>query len=471
MAQQEPGASQELEDGWQHDSWETLPGIEVDGESGSSQAHGESQSQEYFDAQSQPQDTQQNELCPIIDKDTKPFRLMDLPTELRIEIYRACLTRPFDVLLARNILPADKPAEPEDTGDIDTVTGSNAASGWQAPSNAPTASRSTFSPLLAPPTATPPNGNGNGNINNSSLRQFPSPFRNAANRARAVRLGRSSPRIAAVNSTQTQNQTPVAQNRSLIPVNSNMVFRSVPAATTRGRHRMSPSSETLTQKLRPQAADPLIVNILRTNKTIYKEARNILYGENAFLLDLDSALPTLTALHQRSRGQIRNLRVTIPTHNEILERFAEVVRLSLRYCWRLQKFHINMPFVLPGADGSGTSGNTTVYANAFDILRWLPRQCEVVLEGNVCEEIRAVVDRNANLAKNLDEVRRISLKSSRHALDPPPSCFLFLAAAACFLLSHLFLVSCSVAYFLVGQLAYARRQLISNDTQEYQDGG
>jgi hypothetical protein len=63
-----------------------------------------------------------------------------------------------------------------------------------------------------------------------------------------------------------------------------------------------------------------------------------------------------------------------------------------------------MPFVLPGAEGSSTSGNTTVYANAFDILRWLPRQCEVMLEGNVCEEIRRVVEKNSNLAKSLDEV-------------------------------------------------------------------
>ena len=65
---------------------------------------------------------------------------------------------------------------------------------------------------------------------------------------------------------------------------------------------------------------------------------------------------------------------------------------------------LRRPFVLPGAEGSTTSGNTTVYANAFDILRWLPRQCEVVLEGNVCEEIRRVVEKNSNLAKSLDEV-------------------------------------------------------------------
>lgn len=414
MAEQEAGASQVAGDEWEQGSWETLPGVEADGRAGSSsQAQAESQSQEYFDAQSQ----QRNELCPIIDKDTRPFRLMDLPTELRIEIYRACLTRPFDVLLARNVLSVEKGVGNEDV-DPDFGETELPEDVWQAQNNSSVPAPAGLVPVSeAGPLVLPANPS---NPSTSTFRQLPSTIRNAAARsARSVRsFGRSSARVPTTNATQPQNQASTARPRHAAPTNG-VVFRS--NATARAR-RMAPAPETQSRKPRPQAEDPLIVNILRTNKTIYKEARNILYGENAFLLDLDNALPTLSALHQRSRGQIRNLRVTIPTHNEILERFAEVVRLSLRYCWRLQKFYINMPFVLPGADGSGTSGNTTVYANAFDILRWLPRQCEVVLEGNVCEEIRAVVDRNANLAKNLDE------------------------------------------------LAYARRQLISNDTQEYQEG-
>lgn len=396
MAEQEAGASQMANEEWLEGSWETLPGVETNGEATSSQAHDESQSEEYFDAPSQ----QRNELCPIIDKDTKPFRLMDLPTELRIEIYRACLTRPFDVLLARNMLPVEKALENEEVeeGDFDETELSDDV--WQAQNNPPAGAPAGLIPVSAAGPVVAPSSH---NTNASPLRSLPSSIRSAAARsARSVRsFGRSSARVPTINAMQPQNQAQAARPRNAAQTNG-VLFRS--NATTRAR-RLAPASETQPQKPRAQAEDPLIVNILRTNKTIYKEARNILYGENAFLLDLDNALPTLSALHQRSRGQIRNLRVTIPTHNEILERFAEVVRLSLRYCWRLQKFYINMPFVLPGADGSGTSGNTTVYANAFDILRWLPRQCEVVLEGNVCEEIRAVVDRNANLAKNLDEVR------------------------------------------------------------------
>ncbi|KAI7564320.1 hypothetical protein KC316_g12623, partial [Hortaea werneckii] len=153
-----------------------------------------------------------------------------------------------------------------------------------------------------------------------------------------------------------------------------------------------------------QDADPLIINLLRVSKTVYQEARSILYNENLFTLDLETALPTLAILHQRSRRQIKHVELEIPCYNEILERFQETVRLSLRYCWGLKKFVVHMPFVLPGADGSGTTGNTTVYANGFDILRWLPKQCEVVLRGNVCAEIEAVVSRNANLARTLDEL-------------------------------------------------------------------
>ena len=147
-----------------------------------------------------------------------------------------------------------------------------------------------------------------------------------------------------------------------------------------------------------------MVNILRLNKQIYDEARSILYSENNFTLDLDTATSTLAALHQRSRRQIKHVELEIPCYNEILERFQETVRLSLRYCWGLRTFVIHMPFTLPGADGSSTTGNTTVYANGFDILRWLPRQCEVQLKGRICKEISAVVSKNANLAKSLDEV-------------------------------------------------------------------
>lgn len=49
----------------------------------------QSQSQDFFDAQSQPLPTAEQQ----------PFRLMDLPAELRLNIYRCCLTRPYAILL------------------------------------------------------------------------------------------------------------------------------------------------------------------------------------------------------------------------------------------------------------------------------------------------------------------------------------------------------------------------------------
>ncbi|KAF2720186.1 hypothetical protein K431DRAFT_249747 [Polychaeton citri CBS 116435] len=185
----------------------------------------------------------------------------------------------------------------------------------------------------------------------------------------------------------------LSRNPPPLPPNQKPVEKEVPSSINRS-----------SQPLRPQDEDPLLIALLRTSKQMYKEARNILYSENIFSLDLSTAQPTLSALHQRSRMQIRHLELTIPTHGDILERFAEVVRLSLRYCWGLKKFVIHMPFVLPGTDGSGQSGNTTVYANAFDILRWLPQGCEVELRGNVCEEIAAVVEKNARLRRSLDKV-------------------------------------------------------------------
>jgi hypothetical protein len=366
-----------------------------------------------------------NELCPITDKNTRPFRLMDMPPEIRIEIYRACLTRPFDVLLSKEPKPVDREKEREearlrDEEDDDDEIDDDEGDSFENSSLDSDAGVQAF-PHGANPLASSAAANTFFNSNHGTARDAEAwvPRRTRSQRS----LTRSSPqRSASASASASTNANPLINPVSTwapAPVANNLVRPTAPVSGPRNNHtsfppraRRSAFPATTSSAVvpipprapRPQDVDPLLVNLLRASKLIYKESRAILYGENTFLLDLDTAQPTLAALHQRSRGQIKNLRVTIPTHNEILERFAEVVRLSLRYCWRLQRFVIHTPFVLPGAEGSSTSGNTTVYANAFDILRWLPRQCEVVLEGTVCEEIRRVVEKNSTLAKSLDEV-------------------------------------------------------------------
>nr|OQO19598.1 hypothetical protein B0A51_15894 [Rachicladosporium sp. CCFEE 5018] len=297
-----------------------------------------------------------------VEVEVKPFRLMDLPTEMRLEIYRACLTRPYPIMLSKELTPVPK------------ATAYEAVDENQQPLTS-VSDPASLTAMMAVPT--------------TSTAAQPRPWR------RAVRSLHRGPVATTGHPNSTNPMTVYAGVHRSSP-------QSTPATAT-----ASGSAEDLLSPVRAarsQDADPLLVTILRTNKLVYKEARNILYGDNVFTLDLNTAQYTLSALHQRSRGQIKRIHVTIPTHNDILERFAEVVRLSFRYCWRLRQLCINMPFVIPGADGNGTNGNTTVYANAFDILRWLPKQCEIVLEGNVCEEVRSVVDKNANLAKDLDEV-------------------------------------------------------------------
>ena len=357
---------------------------------------GESQSQPYYDAQSQPEAVSQQtqNTCPITDKDKKPFRLMDMPAEVRIEIYRACLTRPYNVLLSKIPPPQPEPKKEEGEQQASDVVQVASASEEEpqvdnnqtravAQNSDPSSSESLAARIAAMP-----------NITAARRSQLMNGLRGWATRgSRPLRLLNSSPSGTASSTTGNAPNPPPA----------GVLLRSARSARSRPAGTASRSNE-IVRTPRPQDVDPLLVKILRVNKEIYKEARSVLYSENHFELDLDTALKTMEALHQRSRRQIRHIELTIPSHNEILERFAEVVRLSLRYCWGLKVFVINMPFTLPGADGSGTSGNTTVYANAFDILRWLPKQCQVILEGNVCEEIRVVVDKNANLAKSLDEV-------------------------------------------------------------------
>ncbi|KAF9700284.1 hypothetical protein EKO04_001483 [Ascochyta lentis] len=148
--------------------------------------------------------------------------------------------------------------------------------------------------------------------------------------------------------------------------------------------------------------DCIVPTILRLNQQIYKEARSVLYSANTFTLSLVSGIHTLSTLHQRSRSLIKHVILTIPSHHDILDGFADLVRLGLRYCWGLTTFKIILQASLPD-DGRMTHA-TSVYANAFHILRWLPRGCKVLLEGNVSEVVRDVVREEGRLQNVLDEV-------------------------------------------------------------------
>ncbi|KAL1621781.1 hypothetical protein SLS54_005304 [Diplodia seriata] len=151
--------------------------------------------------------------------------------------------------------------------------------------------------------------------------------------------------------------------------------------------------------------DPLVPALLRVSQLIYRESRPVLYSDNELVLHLPSALCTLSQLHQRSRSLIKHVRLAIPTHHDILEGFADLVRLGLRYCWGLKTFTISLPDMFP-EERHVPSSTTNVYANAFHILRWLPKNTLVQLEGNVHEEIRKVVEENGQLSKKLNEVRQ-----------------------------------------------------------------
>jgi epsin len=173
-------------------------------------------------------------------------------------------------------------------------------------------------------------------------------------------------------------------------------FTTVASTSIRRRRTHSPPPETITPPL-----DPIVPAILRLNQEIYKESRSVLYSANTFTLTLASGVHTLSTLHQRSRSLIKHVILTIPSHHDILDGFADLVRLGLRYCWGLKTFKLILQASLPD-DGRMTHA-TSVYANAFHILRWLPRSCKVVLEGNVSEAVRDVVREEGRLQSVLDE--------------------------------------------------------------------
>lgn len=346
------------------------------------------------------------EVCPVTDKDEKHFPIMELPTEIRLEIYRACLTRPYNILLSKKEQPPQiVEKEPElSKGVVDVMESLSDAEeveeDVQRRSNLRTRHQRITSGGDAVASAFRRAGVPNGMVRGLASRG-----------ARPIRLqtSRSAPGSAAGNNIPGSPSYGAAQTAG-----TGMVFRSATTRPANARRHVNTSRAGVSSSSEParnQNADPLLVNILRASRDVYKEARSVLYNENIFNLDLNTAMPTLACLHQRSRRQIKHIELEIPTYNEILERFQETVRLSLRYCTGLKKIVIHMPFTLPGADGSGTTGNTTVYANGFDILRWLPQECNVIMQGNICSEISTVVNKHLHLAKTLDKVRYTLLQS------------------------------------------------------------
>lgn len=341
-------------------------------------------------------------LCPRIDKgkgravdepEEKPFEFMELPTELRLEIYRACLTRPYKILLAKYIEPPVESVE----ADEDDVSDADFRNAFD--DNNDEERRNTLAALQRMRVA----------------RGF-SPRKTASLIAgRAARAGGHARALSRPAGPRRRQSHTLRFTAPALPVASSSAGNTndlsgasgiMSTHPTAARQSLRPPKHTrLINRNTQRGDDPLVVNILRLNKNIYKEARSLLYSENVFDLSIDTAVPSLAALHQRSRRLIRHIELEIPSYTEIQDKFSEVVRLSLRYCSGLRKLVIHTPFCLPGGDGTATpNSNTQIWAQGFDILRWLPQQCDVELKGHKNVEIDEVVSNHLHLAKTLTPV-------------------------------------------------------------------
>lgn len=146
----------------------------------------------------------------------------------------------------------------------------------------------------------------------------------------------------------------------------------------------------------------IIPEWLGISRTIYKEAQNVLYEENTFIIRLDTGYSTLMSFRQCTRSLIKHAIVTVPSHHDVLDRFSNLVRTALRYCTHLKTLHVTLPRSFPVDQFSLAS--TNIYANAFHILRWLPQGCKVEVEGGVNETIMGVIENESRLLETLNEV-------------------------------------------------------------------
>ncbi|KAF2479188.1 hypothetical protein BDY17DRAFT_327969 [Neohortaea acidophila] len=147
-----------------------------------------------------------------------------------------------------------------------------------------------------------------------------------------------------------------------------------------------------------QAAAPLTPVILRVSKKIYEEARAILYGENKVHLDVFGSIDVLARIHQRSRRLITNVELEIPTTDvDVLDRFAKVVRLSLRYFAGLKKLVIYLPVQNPKQHNGNALQCTLGTAPIWESMRWLPEGCVVYLEGQSGPKLEWVLQKYVKL--------------------------------------------------------------------------
>lgn len=326
------------------------------------------------------------------------FPFMELPTELRLEIYRACLTRPYKIMLSKATESRSESVNAEGEEGIDDIPEMH----WLNDQD-----REQNLAMLQQMRVQNPGVNAIRTANPMIGRSA-----RAGNQARPSHLvrpiapRRRHPHTMRFSSAFVPPTLQAASPSNGSSAETSALHHHIVARPPSARQSRRPQKPSLTSRTNtPKSSDPLIINILRANKAVYKEARGLLYSENKFNLSIDTAVSSLAALHQRSRRLIRHVELEIHSYTEIQDKFSEVVRLSLRYCSGLRTLVIHTPFCLPGGDGTTTpNSNTQIWAQGFDILRWLPQQCDVVLMGQKNVEIEQVVNKHLHLAKTLSPV-------------------------------------------------------------------
>nr|POE47076.1 hypothetical protein CFP56_00408 [Quercus suber] len=160
-----------------------------------------------------------------------------------------------------------------------------------------------------------------------------------------------------------------------------------------------------TSKHRPHRQAPLASNIILACQQVRDEASALLYSENSFLLDLDTASRFFQGLPQRTRSKFQRIEIELTRYDDVNGRFQDICRLALRYCFKLKTLVIRMPLERPLFGDDTNADGSSKFAQAFDVLHWLPKRCEVVLEGDVSTEIEAVVQKTVPFVKVLRQPR------------------------------------------------------------------
>jgi hypothetical protein len=169
-----------------------------------------------------------------------------------------------------------------------------------------------------------------------------------------------------------------------------------------------------TNSLTAANSGSLHLSLLRTCRTVYREAQTVLYGGNTFVISVGEALQTLPLLSP-GRTLVRHLILEFSNYEDLVIPFPPLARKHLRYFRALRDLALRFPQtrsekyweVLLGQDVLSDKPSPLVNMareSLVQTLDWLPIHTKVTVIG-------------ANFGQDIGQIRKEGAKDHDHKME------------------------------------------------------